>query len=441
VSRALASFALVALLALPAGATTINIINADPAGSGLNDPSPRSPVTGNPGTTLGQQRLNVFVAAAQAWAATLHSTVPIDIIASFDSLDCDTNSAVLGQSGPTLVYRDDSGILPLDDTWYASSLAESFAQEDLTGEEGDMVSVFNADLDDDPDCLPSLNWWYGIGGNAPANTVDFYRTILHEIGHGLNFMTFVNKATGEKLQGYNDVYMTFLQDGSLDKLWPTLTNTQRAASAKDDGDLLWTGPQVLAASGFLSAGVKPDGRVQMYAPTTLAQGSSVSHFDTDVTPNDLMEPFLNNDAQSALTVALLRDLGWTLAGTTGDCVPDADTACLLSGRFSVEVDWTTASDSGPAAVMSFGGQRASSDQSSFWWFFDPANFEMGVKMVDACVPPFNAYWVFVSGLTNQAFTVTITDTDTGLVRTYTNPLGLYPQTIGATGSGDGFPCN
>ncbi len=133
----------------------------------------------------------------------------------------------------------------------------------------------------------------------------------------------------------------------------------------------------------------------------------------------------------------------TLLAPSGEptvCVADADTACQLGGRFQVEVDWTTLSDGGAAQVMSFDGQRAASDQSSFWWFFDAANFEMGVKMVDACVPPFDAYWVFVSGLTNQAYDVAITDTHSGLTRHYRNPLGQYPQTIGATGADTGFPC-
>jgi hypothetical protein len=431
----------IAFVTAPGLATVVNVINADPAGVGLNDPTPRAPVTGNPGSTVGQQRLNVFVAAAQSWAATLDSTVPIDLIASFDALDCDATGAVLGQASPTVFFRDDGGVLPLLNTWYPAGLAEALAGEDLTGEDGDIAAVFSTSLDDDPNCIPAVDWWYGIGGAAPANSVDFYRTVLHEIGHGLGFLTVVNKATGEKLQGFDDVYMSFLQDGSLDKLWPALTNTQRAASAKDDGDLLWTGSHVVGASGFLAAGRKPDGRVQIYAPPILEPGSSVSHFDTDLTPNELMEPILNNDAQDVLAVAALQDLGWSLAGATGPCVADGDTACLLDGRFVVEVEWSTLSSSGNAQIMSFAGQRASSDQSVFWYFFDNANFEMGVKMVEACVDPFNAFWVFVSGLTNQGFTVTITDTDTGRIRTYSNPLGVYPQTVGATGTGDGFPCN
>ena len=51
---------LVFLVALPAHAVTITIVNKDAAGQGLNDPTPATPVGGNPGTTIGQQRLNVL---------------------------------------------------------------------------------------------------------------------------------------------------------------------------------------------------------------------------------------------------------------------------------------------------------------------------------------------------------------------------------------------
>lgn len=424
----------------PLGAAVFQILNGDAPGQGLNDASPRAPVGGNPGTTLGQQRLNVFAAAASAWGGVLASEVPIQLLAAFDTLDCDASSAVLGAAGTTYLYADDGGALPRNNTWYPAALTEALVGGDLTAPDPDIVAVFNSALDDDPACLPALNWWYGITTGPPAGFIDFYTTVLHEIGHGLGFATFVDKATGIKLQGLDDIFMVHLQDGSLNKTWPNLTNAERAASAKDDGDLLWVGDRVKTSSGFLVNGRRPDGRVQMYAPTVLAQGSSVSHFDTDVTPNELMEPFLNNDAESILAVASMLDIGWQLEGASGPCVADADTACLLGNRFAVEVAWTTSSTTGDAQVMSFGGQRATSDQSAFFYFFAAANFEMGVKMVDACVPPFNAFWVFISGLTNQAYTVTITDTALGRVRSYSNPLGVYPTTIGATDSLIGFPC-
>lgn len=120
-------------------------------------------------------------------------------------------------------------------------------------------------------------------------------------------------------------------------------------------------------------------------------------------------------------------------GSGGTCVPDADTLCLLGGKFKVEVTWTTASASGPAQVMYFNGERAETSESGFFWFFTPTNFEMGVKMVDACVAPYERYWVFVSGLTSQAYDVRVTRVANPLdVRVYTNPLDVLPTTQGDT---------
>jgi hypothetical protein len=129
----------------------------------------------------------------------------------------------------------------------------------------------------------------------------------------------------------------------------------------------------------------------------------------------------------------------TGTGTQPECLRDDRTACLLDGRFEVTVLFATADASGDGRIMSFAGARAESDQSAFYYFFDPANFEMGVKMVDACVPPFDKYWVFVSGLTNQAFTVGVRDSVSGATKTYTNELGLYPQTVGDTAALDCVP--
>ncbi len=130
--------------------------------------------------------------------------------------------------------------------------------------------------------------------------------------------------------------------------------------------------------------------------------------------------------------ATQRGLNGGTCGQTGACVRNASTACLLDGRFEVKVTYQTQSTGGNAGVMSFSGQRTESDQSVFYYFFDNANFEMGVKMVNACVPPFNRFWAFVSGLTNQGYAVSIRDTLTGQSRSYSNQLGSYPSTVGDT---------
>jgi hypothetical protein len=70
------------------GAATIVIQNGNAAGVGFNDPTPAAPVGGNAGTTLGQQRLNAFQAAANVWGATLDSTVTIVVFATMEPLTC-----------------------------------------------------------------------------------------------------------------------------------------------------------------------------------------------------------------------------------------------------------------------------------------------------------------------------------------------------------------
>lgn len=120
------------------------------------------------------------------------------------------------------------------------------------------------------------------------------------------------------------------------------------------------------------------------------------------------------------------------------CVPAANTACLANGRFEVKVDWQTTSASGAAQVMAFGGQRAENNDSVFFWFFSTTNFEMGLKILNACGIN-GKFWVFISGLTDQGWTVRIRDTQTGNVKTYNNPTGRLTPTTADTLAG--LPCN
>jgi hypothetical protein len=55
---------------------------------------------------------------------------------------------------------------------------------------------------------------------------------------------------------------------------------------------------------------------RLYAPNPFEAGSSVSHWDTTASPNQLMEPSINADLTHEVTVpfdltfSLLTDLGW-----------------------------------------------------------------------------------------------------------------------------------
>ena len=67
--------------------------------------------------------------------------------------------------------------------------------------------------------------------------------------------------------------------------------------------------------------------------------------------------------------------------------------------------------------------------SGYFWFFNAANAELFVKVKDACVPPFDHFWVFAAGLTNVRVVLTVTDSATDEVRTYVNPLNSPFQPI------------
>ena len=422
---------LVLLPAVAGATTTITIMNNDGPGEGFNDMTPAAPVTGNPGTTLGQQRLNVFQAAADAWEAILDSSVEILVQAQFDVLSCGPLSGVLGGATTISVFRDAPG-LPRSSTWYPGALADSLTGTDLDPGLADIFSQFNSAVDTDPNCLTGLTWWYGIGAPPAPSTLDFFTTVFHELGHGLGFQTFVDRQTGEKFPcnpsdpfsaGCDDTYMLNLENHSTGELWPSMTNGERVASIVDTGDLHWVGPNAVAQSGVLSSGTHASGHIQMYAPNPVQLGSSTSHWDTALFPDEVMEPFLTDGAQDLVTTELMQDIGWQLkTGGGGPCSADATTLCLPGNdRFKVTLFFDTVQgpgNSGDAQAISLNSLGIT--KGGILHFGDSGNPEVLVKVLDGCGIN-NRWWVFYAATTNVGFELTVEDTVANLTKVYTNP--------------------
>jgi len=311
----LATSALAFLLAGQAHAATVKLVVNDAPGTGFNDPKPVAAVPGNPATTLGKQRVNAFQAAADIWGAKLLSNVQIEIGVQMKALECTQTSGVLGSAGASDLRRDFPGA-PRAATYYVSALANSLEGADGDQFSDDLGATFNATLDEGGvGCLNGKTWWYGVNSPAPAGTIDFLGTVLHEICHGIGFATQVNGATGEKFLGNDDAFMVNLEDHNLGIIWPNLSDAQRMASATSGGtNLHWVGAKVTAESGgLLTTGANGQGHVQMYAPSPREPGSSVSHWDTALVPNELMEPSKNADSQDLVSTLALKDTGWRLA--------------------------------------------------------------------------------------------------------------------------------
>jgi hypothetical protein len=117
--------------------------------------------------------------------------------------------------------------------------------------------------------------------------------------------------------------------------------------------------------------------------------------------------------------------------STGLCSPDLETLCLEAGRFQATTSWKTQdgrTGSGKAVQIT--------NDAGYFSFFDTANVEVFVKVLDACTV--NARrWVFGGGLTDVEVAIEVTDTATGTTQMYSNPLGTAFQPIQDTGA---FSC-
>lgn len=99
---------------------------------------------------------------------------------------------------------------------------------------------------------------------------------------------------------------------------------------------------------------------------------------------------------------------------TSPCIPGATTLCLNDGRFKVEVAWQTSKAAGPGRAVSL------TADTGYLWFFASANVEMVVKLLNGCGVN-GHYWTFLAGLTSVDVTTRVTDTESGVVKTYLNP--------------------
>lgn len=218
------------------GAASITVVNVDGVNEGFNDPTPAAPVGGNPGTTVGQQRLIAFQFAADLWGATLDSNVPIFVTAAFNPLGAN----VLGSASTTFVFDDFTGPFPFPgaqfaNTWYHSALADKRSGIELNPGFADINAQFSS----------NFNFYLGLDNNHGAQN-DLVVVVLHELAHGLGFSAFVNSSTGANFAGQTDVYSHFAFDNSTGLFWNTMTNAQRQASAINFSHLVWNGANVTA---------------------------------------------------------------------------------------------------------------------------------------------------------------------------------------------------
>jgi len=102
----------------------------------------------------------------------------------------------------------------------------------------------------------------------------------------------------------------------------------------------------------------------------------------------------------------------------GSCVANPTRLCLQGGRFAVEARWRDfQGNTGDGQAVPLAG-----GDTGWFWFFGPSNVEGVLKVLDGRDLN-NRFWVFYGALSSVEYTLTVTDTVTGNLKTYTNPSG------------------
>ncbi len=197
-------------------------------------------------------------AAVEVWAANFSSTVTINVDASWGR---SSSWGILGSARPGSFYSGFSGA-PDPSLWYTSAMANALAGKDLDKANPEMIIQVNS----------SAAWNTRRDGMPSSNEYDLESVFLHEIAHGLGFLS-------------NDAYDPYYGIASLDQPTPFDAYAQTADGRRladlpspslelgraITSSLVWSGPLGIKANG----GVKP----KLYTPSRYEPGSSTSHLD------------------------------------------------------------------------------------------------------------------------------------------------------------------
>jgi PKD repeat protein len=148
------------------------------------------------------------------------------------------------------------------------------------------------------------------------------------------------------------------------------------------------------------------------------------------------------DSLAAASGTVARVASNEVEATTERESCDSDLSlCLLEKRFRVEATWVARNFAPGEGV---GHPVALTEDTGYFWFFNPENVELVVKVLDGRAisnPP--SYWVFFGALSNVEYAIRVTDTLTGNVHEYFNPTGQFAslgdtralpsETLAATG--------
>ena len=323
-----------------------------------NDATAASPIAGNPGTTLGQQRQNALKYAVQQITTALQPPVPITIHACWAHLGGSATRAIIANATPVtfLVDEPDFGgyVLPLRYTWYAITEAVRAAGASQCGLLGgqcggvdneEILATFNEDIGT-ANVLGGEQFYFGYTADTSPSSIDFVSVAMHELTHGLGFIGLANTdstlgpigakagidSTGTSIdyqnlsQGpYDDVYdvNVAIVNTTNNTYTPFMGyevngagDAARAAALISFNGLRWSEATAVDSSVNQNRNLPvPQNFPLLHAPNPIENGSTLSHTEQAGDLMNAVYPF-PPPRTMGLAQPMLAPLGWSTAAAS-----------------------------------------------------------------------------------------------------------------------------
>ena len=234
-------------------------------------------------------------AAIDVWSENFSSTVPINVNVTWSRA---SSYGILASASAKNNFANFPNA-PDKTLYYASALANALAGKDLDPNNPELEITITSDAP----------WYYGVDGKCPPKSFDLVSVILHEMGHGLGF---ISGNYYDQYSGYGridlptpfDAYAQLPDGRRLADMPSPSIETGKALTSP----LYWSGENGIKANN----GVKPP----LYTPSIYEPGSSVSHLDertfSQAGANRVMTPNLDSaevfHLPGSLLLAMIDDM-------------------------------------------------------------------------------------------------------------------------------------
>jgi hypothetical protein len=213
-----------------------------------------------------------FLRATKIWSYLFPSPVPIDVEAYWSPLE----PGILGSARPGGArgggYFQDFAGAPEKKLWYPAALANAINRDkkDLDDLNPEITARFNSNS-------LYVSWYFGQDAKPGVRQYDFVTAVLHELGHGLGFIS--QETYNERLKTFSNnnptIFSGFVTNNS-DRRLSDISNTDTNFASYVTSDLFWIGEKGKAAN--------QNSRIKLFTPSEYKSGSSVSHIDDELYP-------------------------------------------------------------------------------------------------------------------------------------------------------------